>query len=66
MHILGVILLFTLIYFSFNPGGAPPTFSEIFEFGYNVTIKPLEVLASIKDGIGTFIDNLIAWFNGLF
>ncbi len=66
MHILGVIFLFTLVYFAFNPGGAPPTFNGIFEFAYNVIIKPLEVLASIKDGLGEFLSNLVSWFNSLF
>ena len=65
-HIIGVVLIFTLIFYAFNPGGSPPTFGEIFEFGYMVTIKPLEVLASIKDGFTPFVNNLIDWFESLF
>ena len=47
-YIIGLVVLFTFVFFAFNPGGEPPTFGEVFEFGYNVTIRPLEVLASIK------------------
>jgi len=65
-YILGLVLLFTLILFAFNPGGEPPSFGEVFEFGYNVTIRPMEVLASIRDGFGVFLDELVAWFNSLF
>ena len=65
-YFVGVVLLFTVIFYAFNPGGSPPTFSQIFEFGYNVTVRPLEVLASIRDGFGTFLDELVAWFNSLF
>ena len=66
MYILGVIILFTVIFYAFNPGGSPPTFDEIFEFGYNVTIRPFEVLASIRDGFSVFFDNLLEWFKSLF
>lgn len=64
-YFVGIVLIFTLLFYAFNPGGEPPTFGEIFEFGYNVTVKPLEVLASIRDGLGDFIDNLVVWFNSL-
>lgn len=61
-----VVVLFTLIYFGFHADTAMPTFDEIFAFGYTVTIRPLEVLASVKDGIDVFISELIAWFKALF
>jgi hypothetical protein len=65
-YFVGVVLLFTFVFYAFNPGGEPPTFGQIFDFGYNVTVRPLEVLSSIRDGFGDFLDNLVAWFNSLF
>ena len=65
-HAIGVVFLFTFLFYAFNPGSAAPTFGDIFEFGYNITIRPIEVLASIKDGFSTFLENLVSWFNSLF
>ena len=69
-YFFGVIVLYTLLYYGFHAealrGGAEVSFKEIFDFGYAVTIKPLEVLASIKDGLDEFIKNLIEWFQSLF
>ena len=65
-YIIGLVDLFTFVFFAFNPGGEPPTFGEVFEFGYNVTIRPLEVLASIREGFTEFLDELVSWFNSLF
>ena len=65
-YIIGLVVLFTFVFFAFNPGGEPPTFGEVFEFGYNVTIRPLEVLASIREGFTEFLDELVSWFNSLF
>lgn len=65
-HVISIVLIFTVLLFAFNPTGEPPTFGEVFDFGYDVVIKPLEVLASIKDGFDSFVKNLIEWFEGLF
>lgn len=61
-----VVVLFTVIYYAFHPGVEAPTFNDVFAFGYDVTIRPLEVFASVKDGLAAFIENLVAWFKSLF
>lgn len=65
-YIVGLILLFTLLFYGFHPGASQPTFGEIFHFGYNVVIRPFEVLASIRDGVWDFATNMIDWFESLF
>ena len=65
-YVILVIVLFTVLFYAFHPGDEPPTFNDVFAFGYDVTIRPLEVFASIKDGIAAFIENLVAWFKSLF
>lgn len=66
-YIFGVILLFTVLYYGFHPGVTEaPSFGEIFDFGFNVVIRPFEVLASIRDGVWDFATNMIDWFESLF
>lgn len=70
-NVFVVILVFLLIFVAFHPSylepeSSMPTFDEVFEFGYNVTVGPFVVLASVKDGIPAFWNELNDWFGSVF
>ena len=64
-----VILLFTVLFVAFNPQYIDPSqnldfpsFSDIFSFGYEITIGSVEVVVStFKERLGQWQDNVIGF-----
>lgn len=66
-----VILSFVLLFVAFHPaylepGAGFPTFDEMFDFGYEITIGTVEVGASIFKGPSAFLTRFDKWRRAVF
>ena len=74
-NIFIVILCFALLFLAFNPEymssdytdlHGMPSFSEVFVFGYELTVGTVELLTSILKGPDAFFDKFDQWRTTLF
>ena len=72
-NIFILILVFVLLFVAFNPSylypeeqKTLPTFSEIFLFGYELTVGSVEVLTSIFKGPEAFLERFSTWRSNVF
>ena len=68
-----LILVFVLLFVAFNPSyldptleSELPTFSEIFLFGYELTVGSVEVVTSIFKGPEAFLERFSMWRSNVF
>ena len=68
-NILILFLCFTLLFVAFHPdymSSGVPSFSEIFGFGYELTIGTLEVFVSVFKGPDALITRFTQWRTVIF
>lgn len=72
-NIFVLILVFVLLFVAFNPSYLDPTlepqlptFSEIFLFGYELTVGSVEVVTSIFKGPDAFLERFSSWRSNVF
>ena len=69
--IFAVILTFVLLFVAFHPsylepGAEFPTFDEMFDFGYEITVGTIEVAVSIFQGPSKFLTRFDKWRHAVF